>query len=206
MSTRPRAHIGLDLDNTVILWDRAFHVEAVRRHGMPEGVARDKAAIRAWFWAQPDGNTPWTELQGVVYGTRAEEAEVAPGLPGFLAACAERGVRVSIVSQKTVYPALGPRADLRAAALGFLEARGLLAGPALERGRVHFTVTRAEKAALVGALGCEAFVDDLVDVFAEPAFPAPVVKVLYDRTGESPAPPGLVSLRDWDAIRAFLLP
>lgn len=199
-------HIGIDLDNTVILWDRAFHVEAVRRYGMPPEVARDKAAIRAWFWSQPDGNTPWTELQGIVYGTRAEEAEVAPGLPAFLEECARRGVRVSVVSQKTVHPAMGPRADLRVAALGFLEARGLLAGPALERARVHFTVTRPEKASLVGTLGCEAFVDDLIDVFQEPAFPRDVVKVLYDRTGEAPEHADLVSLRDWDAVRAFLLP
>src|SRR5580704_16283547 len=120
---KPRS-IGLDFDNTVVIYDRLLHTCAVEHFGMPREVPAGKKAIRSWFWSQPDGNTPWTELQGIMYGTRIGEAEVAPGLEDLLLACARDRVRVGIVSHKTEFPALGPRVSLRRAAMDFLDARG----------------------------------------------------------------------------------
>lgn len=201
---KPRS-IGLDFDNTVVIYDRLLHACAVELYGMPREVPAGKKAIRDWFWSRPDGNTPWTELQGVMYGTRIGDAEVAPGLEELLRACAAEGVRVGIVSHKTEFPALGPRVDLRAAARGFLEARGFFAKYGLDRRDVFFEPTLRAKVDRIRSEGHGAFVDDLPDVFAHESFPEGVTRILYDPAGAHATPPGVLAGRDFVSIKDLLL-
>ena len=206
MTSSPRlTSIGLDFDNTVAIYDRLLHTCAVEHYGMPRDVPAGKKAIRGWFWSQKDGNTPWTELQGVMYGTRIGEADLAPGLEELLLECARRGVRVGVVSHKTEFPALGPRVSLREAAKGFLEVRGFFTKLGLDRKDVFFESTLQAKVERVLTEGHGAFVDDLPDVFAHPGFPAGVTKVLYDPAGVHEATPGVHAGRGFDAIRELLL-
>ncbi|MEZ6186584.1 MAG: hypothetical protein R3F62_16435 [Planctomycetota bacterium] len=196
--------IGLDFDNTIAIYDRVFHRHA-QELGMPADVPATKHAVRAWFWSQPDGNTPWTELQGLVYGTKLLEAELGPGLEAFLRACQERGVAVSVISHKTQFPALGPKHDLRQAAREFLAARGIVGELGVDPARVFFNDTRAEKVARVASEGCAAFVDDLPGVFTEPGFPTAAQRLLLDRGGEvEDVPPGVVPCRDFQAVAAAI--
>ncbi len=197
--------IGLDFDNTVVIYDRLLHTCAVELYGMPREVPAGKKAIRGWFWSQPDGNTPWTELQGIMYGTRISEAEVAPGLEDLLLECARRGVRVGIVSHKTEFPALGPRVSLRDAARGFLEARGFFTRLGVKPKDVFFEGTLQAKVERVQTEGHGAFVDDLPDVFQHASFPAGVTRILYDPAGAHEALPGVQAGRSFRAIQDLLL-
>lgn len=196
--------IGLDFDNTIAIYDEVFHRHA-QAWGMPASVQPTKHAVRAWFWDQPDGNTPWTELQGMVYGTKLDEAALGPGLEDFLRACQARGVEVSVISHKTRFPALGPQHDLRAAARAFLEARGIVGELGVAPERVFFNATRAEKVARVASEGCAAFVDDLPGVFTEAGFPEATRRLLLDRRGEiSDVPEGTTVCADFHAVAATL--
>jgi hypothetical protein len=197
--------LGLDLDNTVVIYDRLFHRCAVEHYSMPRDVPVGKTAIRGWFWSQPDGNTPWTELQGIVYGTRIGEADIAPGLEELLLECARRGVRVGIVSHKTEFPALGPRVNLRDAARGFLEARGFFTRLGLDPGSVFFESTLQAKVERVRDEGYSAFVDDLPDIFRHASFPTGVTRILYDPAGSHEAIPGIHAGRSFAEIREHLL-
>jgi hypothetical protein len=197
--------IGLDFDNTVVIYDRLLHACAVELYGMPREIPAGKKAIRGWFWSQKDGNTPWTELQGVMYGTRIGEADVAPGLEDFLLECRERGVRVGIVSHKTELPALGPRVNLRDAARGFLEARGFFSRLGISPRDVFFEGTLQEKVERVATEKHEVFVDDLPDVFTHEKFPKDVRKILYDPAGAHEAIAGVEAGRGFQAIRELLL-
>jgi hypothetical protein len=197
--------IGLDFDNTVVIYDRLMHRCAVELYGMPPSVTAGKKAIRSWFWSQPDGNTPWTELQGIIYGTRIGEADVAPGLEELLVACARAGVKVGIVSHKTEFPALGPRVSLRQAARDFLEARGFFTRLGLAREDVFFEGTLEEKVQRVGRQGHTAFVDDLPDVFLHPKFPNDVKRILYDPAKAHEPIPGVHPGRTWAEIGDLLL-
>ncbi len=194
-------HLGVDFDNTVVLYDAVFHRRALARGLITPAVPARKQAVREAVRARPGGERAWTELQGEVYGTALGEAEAAPGVEGFLLACRQAGVRVSIVSHKTRFPVLGGRVDLRAAAHGWLEGRARLG---IEPGDVVFTETLAEKLAEIGRRGFAAFVDDLPEVLAHPDFPAGVERILYARWGEA-ALPGVHAFPTWDAIRGHLL-
>ncbi len=193
--------IGVDFDNTIVSYDALFHRIAVERGLIPSSVTVDKTAVRDHLRLL-GGEEQWTELQGLVYGTHIREAVAFPGVKGFFARCHRAGISVHIVSHKTRQPVLGPRHDLHAAALGWLEHSGFFASesPALPRDHVHFGVTRLEKIGHIRALGCTTFIDDLEEVFSESEFPADVDRILFAPQRQSAAPAGVKVLTSWAQI------
>ncbi len=198
-------HIGLDFDNTVVTYDRVFHAHGLRQGLITAGVPRHKKHIRDSIRRIPDGERKWTELQGVVYGRRMDEADPAPGVEAFLASCRERGVRVSIISHKTLYPALGERVNLRTAARRWLRDRGFTTRFGLDPADIHFVGTLERKLSLLRATRCTHFVDDLVEVLGHPRFPAGVERILYSPGGWHDLPPGVLPYRTWAGIGRRLL-
>jgi len=178
-------HLGVDFDNTLVSYDDLFHRCALERGLIPAELPRTKAAVRGYLWSLPDGNTPWTELQGVVYGTRMAEAAFFPGAREALVFCRQHNIRISIISHKIEFPALGPRVNLCEAALAWMEAQGFFAagGIGLPREAVFFESSREEKLARIAQQGCTHFLDDLPEVLDAPGFPASVEKWLFEPAG-----------------------
>jgi len=173
--------IGIDFDNTIACYDGVFHAAALERDLIPANLASDKSAVRDYLNSNNRADD-FTELQGHVYGARMELAAPYPGFAEFIATARKAGHHLFIVSHKTRHPILGPRHDLHAAARGFLIARGLVgsAGGQIDPADVFFELTKEAKVARIVALGCEAFVDDLPEIFASPDFPATTRSILFD--------------------------
>jgi len=201
--------LGIDFDNTLICYDALFHRAATEQGLIPPSTPATKDAVRDELRATGREEL-WTELQGVVYGSRIGEAEPFPGALDFLAEAVRAGVPVSIISHKTRQPYRGTPVDLHAAALGWLEARGCFDASrvGLPRSRVHFLLTKEEKLAEVARSGCSHFVDDLPEILLSPAFPARTARLLFAPAG-APALAGdsrVTCLRSWAEIRAHLAP
>jgi len=204
----PPSRLGLDLDGTIVLYDEVFHRHAVARHGMPASVPVNKTAVRDWLRRQPDGEARWTELQGLVYGSLMPEAKMAPGLAELLRAVRAARIPLCIISHKTEFSVAGPRVNLRAAALAWLEANGFFAadGFGLRREEVFFEGMRAEKLRRIAAQGCTVFVDDLEEVLTEPEFP-PGVERWHFLPGQAERREGEIqSFSDWTKLLARLCP
>jgi len=77
--------IGIDLDNTVIRYDRVFRAIAAERGLIPPGFGGDKQAVRDHIRTLPDGERRWTALQAEAYGPRLEDAELFSGVDDVLA-------------------------------------------------------------------------------------------------------------------------
>lgn len=200
-------HIGIDFDNTLVSYDALFYRCACERHLIPPHLTPTKAAVREWLWRQPDGNTPWTELQGEVYGRRMAEAVWFPGVDAFLAFCRRRRFRISIISHKLEYPALGPRVNLRDATLVWMEAHGFFrpAGFNLSRDDVYFEASREQKLARIAERQCTHFVEDLPEVLQDPAFPSGVIKLLFDPAGVvGKTGPDIQVFRAWADIQRYM--
>jgi hypothetical protein len=105
-----------------------------------------------------------------------------PGFGEFVATARKAGHDLFIVSHKTRHPILGPRHDLHAAARGFLIERGLVGADRgqIDPANVFFELTKEAKVARITALGCEAFIDDLPEIFASPDFPGTARRILFD--------------------------
>jgi hypothetical protein len=183
--------IGIDFDNTLVSYDALFHRVAHEQGLIPADFPVNKTAVRDHL--RREGREPaWTEMQGVVYGTRIVEAAPFPGAVEFIRACLARGWTVHIVSHKTKTPYLGEPVDLHAAARRWLDAVGIV-GPrdGLPAENVWLELTKAEKIQRITALGCDAFIDDLPEFLLEPAFP-PIARLLFDPSHATRAqlPPG----------------
>jgi hypothetical protein len=198
--------IGIDLDNTLICYDRAFVLVAKEEGLLPPDFAGGKLAVKARLLeARPDGYL-WERLQGLVYGRRIEHASLFEGVERFLALCWVRpAVSVVIVSHKTELAHHDPqRTNLRSAALGWLDARGFFAesGFGLDRREVYFEATRDEKVARVTATGCDVFVDDLPEVLLHPGMPAACRKILFAEASHD----GLERYGSWHEICDAVFP
>jgi len=200
--------VGMDLDNTLVLYDEAFHAAALDLGLVSPAVPRTKAAVRRTLRARgAEGEADWQRLQALVYARRPAEARPAPGAAAFLRRLAARGIPAFVVSHKTRRPAAGlPGDDLHAAARQALDSCGLL-GPetGLAPERVFFEETRTGKVRRIAALGCTHFVDDLPAVFAHEDFPPGVERLLYAPANPAQPASGQAAFPSWDAVAAHIL-
>jgi hypothetical protein len=172
--------IGIDFDNTIVCYDGVFHAAALERGLIPDHLRRDKNSVRDHLNGAGRADD-FTELQGHVYGTRMDLAAPYPGFADFVTAASKAGHELFIVSHKTAHPIRGPKHDLHAAARGFLRARGLIGETSpIDPAHVFFELTKEAKAARIETLRCNAFIDDLPEIFALPGFPKGVRCILFD--------------------------
>jgi hypothetical protein len=190
--------LGIDLDNTIIDYTHAF-AEAARVVGVaPALLGRGKTALRDGLRAQPDGESRWMHLQALAYGPLIDRAQPFRGVETFFARAREHGPELTIVSHKSAFAAAAPTGpNLRVAARAWLDARGLVRGG---EPRVYFEATRAAKCARIASLGLTHFIDDLIDVFEDAAFPRACERWLFAPDGAPPDAPAERVFRDWDAL------
>lgn len=196
--------IGIDFDNTLIDYDRVFLDAAKERGLIDASFVGSKRAVRDRIRLLPEGELAWQRLQGYVYGAGISGAVLCAGAADFLRECRDRGAEVFVVSHKTQFGHYDPqRVDLRAAALGWMADRGFFRPELyrLARENVYFEATRAEKLRRIGALGCTVFIDDLEEVFTDPAFPPGVKPILFAPSSAR----GLAVHPDWRRIGEIVL-
>jgi len=194
--------VGLDFDNTIAGYDALF-AELARERGLVD-KALPKRALRDLLQARgPDGEKAWTALQAAAYGPRMVDAVPTPGCADFLAAGRAAGIDFVIVSHKTRRAAADPCVDLHAAARAWMAANRI--HDAVPPEKVFFEETREAKVKRIATLGCDRFVDDLIEVFEHPMFPHGVDAILFDPHGEAAVHTRPVACRGWSEIRERVL-
>jgi hypothetical protein len=167
----PRA-IGLDLDNTIVDYSGAFaHAAATLGIDVPPG---GKTALRDALRALPGGEQRWREVQAYAYGPGMDRARPFPGVDAFFHRARALGVPLRVISHKTSTAAARSDVDLRAAARAWLARQPFAAGVPVE-----FAETRERKIEAITAADVAVFVDDLVEVLGDPAFPPTVERWLF---------------------------
>ncbi|WP_432738090.1 hypothetical protein [Maridesulfovibrio sp. FT414] len=199
--------VGIDLDNTIISYDKCLHKIALERGCIPDDFPLQKRTIRDHV-RREFGDIEWQKLQIAIYGDSIGDAELMPGAWKFLSALKERGYPFKIVSHKTRYPNFGDvKVDLRQSAMDFLNERGFFdshgLGMCVED--VFFLSTRKAKVMKIAELECGIFIDDLEEVFVEPGFPEGVLKILFSPESEDRVLPGVVVFSTFDQITDYTL-
>ena len=95
--------VGIDLDNTIISYDRAFQTAAIEQGLVSEERLLDKKALREEIREGLDGELAWQKLQGYVYGKGINKAVLFPGVYRFLWRCQQCNIEVEVVSHKTEF-------------------------------------------------------------------------------------------------------
>jgi hypothetical protein len=199
-----KAKIGVDLDNTIISYDRILHAIASRKGFVSPEIKMAKKVIRDAVRRLPDGERKWQELQAMVYGPLIYEADLMEGVSDFFRMCVDAKCKVNIVSHKTVYANFDTTGtNLRHAALSWIEEHGLIGvnRNGIRKGDIYFEGSRREKAERIRRLECTHFIDDLEETFLESWFPKNVKKMLYNPHGE----PTLSEVRSFTTWREICL-
>ncbi|MEX2212710.1 MAG: hypothetical protein WD768_01195 [Phycisphaeraceae bacterium] len=193
--------IGLDLDNTIICYDRLFHRLAIERGLIPRELPATKAAVRDHL-RSIGREDEWTAMQGEAYGSRIDEAEIFPGVIDFLVDAHVAGHSINIISHKTRRPFRGPEVDLHACAMRLLRHRGFFEGmrTGLTENRVWFEPTKQDKLARIATLACDWFVDDLPEFLLEPAFPRGVRQILFDPANLAGGDERYIRVQAWNSL------
>jgi hypothetical protein len=192
--------LGIDLDNTIIDYSRAF-AEAARALGV-SGAFSGKTALRDALRSGAGGDEEWQRVQARAYGPLIERAEPFPGVEDFFARARARGVPLTIVSHKSMFAGAAPDGpNLRECARAWLGKRGFIAGAEA----LFFESTRVEKCARIERLRLTHFIDDLVEVFAEPAFPRACERWLFAPLPDAPDGPADRIFRSWEELAAAAL-
>jgi len=201
------ARIGLDFDNTIVIYDEVFAELGQQAGLLPPGFAGNKDQARAYIRALADGETKWTRLQAGVYGPGILKARMAPGFLAFIEACRAQGCSLAIVSHKTEFAAAEPNGtNLRDAARRWILANGLAGTETapLHLDNIYFESTRAAKVARIAALHCDCFIDDLEEVFEETGFPSATDRHLI-KLGATDLPTGpFTPWRGWADLQRGL--
>ena len=76
--------IGVDLDNTIISYDRAFQFAALDQGVIESDCQYSKQDLREIIRNKQNGEIQWQKLQGYVYGKGIHKAELFQGVYRFL--------------------------------------------------------------------------------------------------------------------------
>jgi len=194
--------IALDLDNTIICYDEAFRAAAEEVGCLPaSGGQADKSSVKTAALAA-GGNDLWTRVQGIAYGEGISSATLFPGCMEFIHRALQTNVPLAVFSHKTEYPAIGPRVNLRIAAMRWMEKQGLPAGDQLP---VNFCDSREVKVARIATSNCRALLDDLPEVLLSPGFPSGTLFVLFDPSGSHADWSATPRVASWQAAADLLL-
>jgi len=193
--------VGVDFDNTIVCYDRAFHKAACEQGLIPSDIPATKEKVKQYLIniGQEDR---WTELQGYVYGSRMDTVETFTGVVECFKSLINQGVSVYIISHKTRYPYRGNRYDLHDAARNWLTASGFLNHAGLSMDQVFFELTKENKLARIAAVGCTHFIDDLPEIFCAESFPVKTVRILF-APGYHAVNTAMLSFASWKEIAEY---
>lgn len=199
--------IGVDLDNTIVCYDRLFHRLAAERGWIPRELDTNKSSVRDYLRSQ-GREEDWTQLQGIAYGNRINEAGAFPGSLEFFAECRRRDQPICIISHRTRQPYRGPEFDLHQAARGWLQSHQFVGGSVagLTENQVFLEETKVAKLARIASTGCTHFVDDLPEFLLEDRFPGGVSRVLFDPADRYSAVAGLLRFTSWRDLQGHFFP
>lgn len=170
--------IGLDFDNTIVCYDRAIAHLAETLPDLPADLPRTKLTLRD-FLRRSNREPEWTAFQGAIYGPGMTFADPFAQALEVMQTLKDMGHSLSIVSHRSLRPYAGPAYDLHAAARGWVQERLACTG-LVQNESAFFYETREQKIAAVSTMGCEVFLDDLPEVFADAHFPQSCQAILFD--------------------------
>jgi len=199
--------VGIDFDNTIICYDGLFYEIAVTSKLVNPSVLPFKNIIRDYVRLLENGEIAWQKLQLEAYGKYVDKAPAYPMLKEFLDFCMGINAEVFIVSHKTQFAAQDANReyDLIEQAKGWLMINEIVsdAGP-IKKESVFFESTRAEKIRRIAEIGCDIFIDDLLEVLQDAAFPAGSAPWLFDPNKTSREEVGLTRITSWQEAKIKL--
>lgn len=191
--------IGIDFDNTIVCYDKAFYLAALEKKLIPEHIPQTKSGVRNFLRANSQEDL-WTELQGYIYGKRMDLSHPFEDIDIFLDYTHKNKIETFIISHKTLYPYLGPKYNLHDEAKRWIDSFTFLK----KVNGVFFELTLQEKLSRIENQKCDYYIDDLPELLNHPNFPKNTRKILFDSNNLYILEPEYKKFSSWDEILDFI--
>jgi hypothetical protein len=193
--------LAIDFDNTLVAYDELFVEAARERELVGLEFTGAKRALRDAVRRRPNGELDWQALQADVYGLLIGRALPFTGAREFVVRALASGVRLTIVSHKTMFAQARPNGpNLRNAARAWLEMNGFVGNGLISPNDVCFESSRAAKIASIRAIAANVLIDDLVEIFTAPEFPVGTRRWLFSPGAARAAAGGIECFGSWQAM------
>ncbi|MBI4924938.1 MAG: hypothetical protein HY843_03355 [Bdellovibrio sp.] len=178
--------IGVDLDNTIICYDKLIKKLALQRAlvSLKDKFTPEKLIAFRKKLLEDDKNFGDTQIE--LYQDRIMEAKIYAGVKIFFRYCKNNQIPVFIVSHKSKIYSLkgkgkGRRGYFQRAAFSFLKSNGFFDKNriGLTGKHVFFEESRRNKIKRIKKLQCTHFIDDFEEIFLHRFFPKNTQKMLF---------------------------
>lgn len=199
--------IGFDFDNTIVSYDKLFYKVAAEQGLLEDTTPMSKVAVRDYL-RHCGKEDRWTEIQGIVYGARMQEAEAYPGVIEIIQRLSRGEHTLSIISHKSKYPYLGKQYDLHQSARKWIDDYLCVNGEQLiPEEHVFFEHTKEDKLKRIRAFECDVFFDDLPEILLSELFPDKTQRYLFDpdQHHSNTALSSIIKVPSWTVFESCLL-
>ena len=190
-------HIGIDFDNTLVIYDRIFYDLALTRGFIQENIPANKISVRDEMISNGI-ESKFTEMQGEIYGNLIKNSKLQKDLAKSLQFLIKKGIKISIVSHKTKFPIKGKKYDLHQAALSWLRSKKFFDEEfiGIKLKNVYFEETIEKKIQRIKDIGCTHFIDDLEKILEK--LDHNIVKILFtNKTFKTSSYKSFLILNNW---------
>ena len=188
--------LGLDFDNTLIDYDEVFYKVAYQKGLIPKNIDKNKASVRKYLVGE-NREEEFTLLQGEVYGSKILEAKKSEGMFEILNLLKNKGVKLIIVSHKTIFPYAGEKYNLHNAAKNWL-IKNHFFDPnylGMDEKDVYFEITKEKKIKRIHQLNINYFIDDLESILE--MINSDIERILYNPNNIEPKLKGIKVINSW---------
>lgn len=194
--------LGIDLDNTIALYDYVFCKYAQKFFGLAEYSTKREVAS---YFINSNRESDWTWLQGEVYGKYMAEAMVAPGFIEAIKSDVIQSFTIEVVSHRTKFPSSGASYDMHSIAYNWLDDNVFIHLYDRSRINVNFFETLPSKINFIAESCFSVFIDDLSHVLNHEKFPVKTRGIQFTN-GVSLEEGGnrWLTMKSWDELTSLI--
>ena len=171
-----RPIIGIDLDNTIAIYDQLVRNQANLLNVPFEFKSKKEIAD---YLRDIDSEEEWTKLQGLIYGPLMDYAKVANGFLDTLGELIERNFEIIIISHRTNYSEYDGLYDLHYFANKWIEKNIISISEKNKIKKIIFAESIEQKIEHISRENITYFIDDLPKILNHVKFPKNTKKILY---------------------------
>ena len=189
---------GLDFDNTIVSYDKAFYLVALDKNLIPKSLKKKKVFVKQYLQSK-NQEKEWIKLQGEVYGKQMHKANFFPGFIKALNILSQKNYKFCIISHRTKYPYIGKKINLHKAAIEWIKKNNLYGSVSIDKKNIFFLETKKQKIDKIKKLKCDIFIDDLENILVE--LPKQVKKIHFTLKNNNR---NLINMKSWSEIHQIL--
>ena len=188
--------IGIDLDNTIVIYDDLIRAQADFLN-VPKNL-KSKNDI-ANYLRTNNLEYKWTEIQGLIYGSLMNKSKIAPNIYDVIIKLINYNVEIVIISHRTKYSQHDGSYNLHESASSWLNENIFFKLKDVQI-KVFFGETIDEKINIIREQKVDYFIDDLKQILIHKDFPISTKKILFTNGVENYSHEDISILTNWNLL------